>query len=154
MNTSKSLQFCGFLFVFTLIMGCSNVYKLQKTAPIQYSRAYFQNWTSSIKIGSSGYNFHIANLTPANNVVIDSVFFRNVKGRLIPDKGKYVCQLIKRDPISKGHRLKTLKDFPFEISNRACVISYREDGETKYFKISGIIENEGIYYEDGPPNMQ
>lgn len=154
MNTSKVTQFCSVLFVFVILMGCSNAYKLEKTAPIQYSRAYFQNWTSAIDIGSSGYNFHIANLTPANNVVIDSVFFRNVKGRLIPDKGKYVCQLVKRDPISKGHALNTIKDFPFEISNRACVISYREDGVTKYFKINNVIENEGIYYEDGPPNMQ
>ena len=154
MNSSKSLHFCVVLFIFTLLMGCSNAFKLEKTAPIQYSKAYFQNWTSAIKIGSSGYNFHIANLTPANNVVIDSVFFRNLKGRLVPDKGKYVCQLIKRDPISKGHALNTINDFPFEISNRACVISYREDGVTKYFKINNVIENEGIYYENGPPNMQ
>jgi len=154
MNTSKLVRSGIVLVVFIALMGCSNAYKLQKTAPFQHSRAYFQNWTSAIKIGSSGYNFHIANLTPANNVVIDSVFFRNVKGRLIPDKGKYVCQLVKRDPISKGYALKTIKDFPFDISNRACVISYRENGETKYFKISDIIENEGIYYEDGPPNIQ
>ena len=154
MNTLKPVQLCSVFFVLIMLFGCSKAYKLEKTAPIQYSRAYFQNWTSSIKIGSSGYNFHIANLTPANNVVIDSVFFRNVKGRLVPDKGKYVCQLVKRDPISKGHALKTIKDFPFDISNRACVISYRENGETKYFKISDIIENEGIYYKDGPPNKQ
>jgi hypothetical protein len=60
--------------MFLLFMGCSNAYKFQKTAPIQYSKAYFQNWTSAIKIGSSGYNFHIANLTPAASVVIDSIF--------------------------------------------------------------------------------
>jgi hypothetical protein len=154
MNTLKSVQLCSVFFVFITLFNCSNAYKLEKTAPFQYSRAYFQNWTSAIKIGSSGYNFHIANLTPVNNVVIDRVFFRNVKGRLLPDKGKFVCQLVKRNPISKGHALKSIKDFPFDISSRACVISYREDGETKYFKISDVIENEGIYYKDGPPNMQ
>lgn len=154
MNTSKAIQFCSIFLVITILTGCSNTYKIVDTAPIQYSRAYFQNWTSAIKIGSSGYNFHIANLTPANNIVIDSIFFRNIKGRLIPDKGKYVCQLVKRDPISKGHTLKTIKDFPFKISNRTCVISYRENGETKYYKISDVIENEGIYYQDGPLAMQ
>nr|WP_321221243.1 hypothetical protein [uncultured Psychroserpens sp.] len=153
MITLKYRLYCIILVVVT-VFSCSNAYKLQKTAPIQYSRAYFQNWTSAISIGSSGYNFHIANLTPANNVVIDSVFFRQLKGRLVPAKGKYVCQLVKRDPISKGHALKTIKDFPFEISNRACVISYREDGETKYFKIDDVIENEGIYYKNGPLEMQ
>jgi hypothetical protein len=153
MITLKYRLYCIILVVVT-VFSCSNAYKLQKTAPIQYSRAYFQNWTSAISIGSSGYNFHIANLTPANNIVIDSVFFRQLKGRLLPAKGKYVCQLVKRDPISKGHALKTIKDFPFEISNRACVISYREDGETKYFKIDDVIENEGIYYKNGPLEMQ
>lgn len=154
MNTLKLAQASIILFTILLLFGCSTAYKLQKTAPIQYSRAYFQNWTSVIKIGSSGYNFHIANLTPGNNIVMDSVFFRNLKGRLIPAEGKYICQLVKRDPINKGHTLKRIKDFPFDILNRACVISYREAGETKYFKISDVIENERIYYEDGPLEMQ
>ncbi len=136
------------------MLGCSSAYKLEKTAPIQYSRAYYQHWTAPIKVGSSGINFHIANLTPANNVVIDSVFFRNLKGKLVPSRGKYVSQLIKRKPISEGHELNTMKEFPFEITNRECVVSYRENGETKYFKISNLIENEGIYYKDGPIVMQ
>ncbi|WP_152611472.1 hypothetical protein [Psychroserpens damuponensis] len=153
MNASKSICY-GFIVVFLMLFSCSNAYKLQKTTPIQYSRAYFQNWTSAIKIGSSGYNFHIANLTPTQNIVIDSVFFRNLKGRLMPSKGKYICQLIKRNSISEGHGLNTLKDFPFDITNRECVISYRDHGETKYFKISNVIENEGIYYEEGPLEMQ
>lgn len=151
MKTSKSTLFCCALAILVLF-GCSNAYKLQKEAPIQYSRAYYQYWTSAIKIGSSGINFHIANLTPNNNVIIDSVYFRNLKGRLLPVKGKYVSQLIKRKPISEGHTLMTISDFPFKISNRECVISYRENGETKYFKISDLIENEGVYYEDGPPS--
>jgi hypothetical protein len=151
MNTSKLTLCCCILVLFSLL-GCSNAFKLQKTAPIQYSRAYFQHWTSAIKIGSSGINVHIANLTPANNVIIDSVYFRKLKGRLLPEKGKYVCQLVKRRPISEGHELNTMKEFPFKISNRECVISYRENGETKYFKISNLIENEGVYYKDGPPN--
>ncbi|MCD2258199.1 hypothetical protein [Psychroserpens luteolus] len=153
MKTSKFAQFCCLLIVFSLL-GCSNAYKLEKAAPIQYSRAYYQHWTAPIKVGSSGINFHIANLTPANNVVIDSVFFRNLKGKLVPSRGKYVSQLVKRKPISEGHELNTMKEFPFEITNRECVVSYRENGETKYFKISNLIENEGIYYKDGPIVMQ
>lgn len=153
MKTSRSIMFCGIIVIITLF-GCSNAYKLQKTAPFQYSRAYFQHWTSAIKIGSSGINFHIANLTPDNNVIIDSVFFRKLKGRLIPEKGKYVSQLVKRKSISEGHTLMTIDEFPFNITNRECVVSYRENGETKYFKISNLVENEGVYYENGPPNKQ
>lgn len=141
-----------FALVMFIVLGCSNAYKLQKEAPFQYTRAYFQNWTSAIKIGSSGINFHIANLTPNANVVIDSVYFRKMKGRLIPVKGKYVSQLVKRKPISEGHELTTCGYFPFEINNRECVVSYREHGETKYFKITNLVENEGVYYKNGPPN--
>ncbi|WP_335973058.1 hypothetical protein [Gaetbulibacter jejuensis] len=142
------------LFLIITLMGCSNAYKLQKQAPFQYTRAYYQVWISNIKIGSEGIDFHIANLTPNNNVVIDSVYFRNLKGALTPVKGKYVSRLIKRNPISEGHQLALIKDFPFKISNRECVVSYRENGEKKYFKISNLVENEGIYYENGPPNSQ
>ncbi|MGS2725651.1 hypothetical protein ACU8DI_03510 [Psychroserpens sp. BH13MA-6] len=151
MSYSKStVLLC--LLTLTLLYGCSNAYKLQKTAPFQYTRAYFQYWTAPIKIGSSGINLHIANLTPNNNVVIDSVFFRNMKGRLVPGKGKYFCQLIKRKPIAEGHTLMTLSDFPFDISNRDCVVSYRVEGETKYVKVANLIENEGVYYESGVPD--
>ncbi|SDR76385.1 hypothetical protein SAMN04515667_0586 [Formosa sp. Hel1_31_208] len=151
MKISKSKLFSLALFTIVLV-SCSNAYKFQKSAPFKYTRAYFQNWTAAIKIGSSGVNFHIANLTPNAGVVIDSVYFRKMSGKLISSKGKYVSQLVKRKPISEGHTLTTTGDFPFKIGNRECVVSYTENGETKYFKITDIIENEGVYYEDGPPS--
>jgi hypothetical protein len=40
------------------------------------------------------------------------------------------------------------------LSNRECIISYLEDGGTKYLKLSEVLENEWIYYEDGPQEMQ
>lgn len=153
------MNFSSFKLIFSTIVciclfGCSNAYKLQKSANFQYSRAYFQNWTSAIKIGSSGVNFHIANLTPDVNIVIDSVFFRRMRGRLTPEKGKYVSQMVKRRPISEGHELTTIGEFPFKLTNRECVVSYREQGERKYFKITNVEEKEGVYYEKGPPNKQ
>jgi len=151
MKISKSKLFSLALLAI-LVVGCSNAYKFQKSAPFEYTRAYFQNWTAAIKIGSSGVNFHIANLTPNANVIIDSVYFRKMRGKLSTAKGKYVSQLVKRKPISEGHTLTTTGDFPFNIGNRECVVSYRQNGETKYFKITDIIENEGVYYEDGPPS--
>lgn len=149
MKTSKLTLVLASILLLT-IFACSNAYKLQKDASFVMTKAYFQEWTSAINIGSSGINFYIANLTPNRNVVIDSVYFRKMKGRLVPSKGKYVSRLVKRKPISEGHELTTNGDFPFKISNRECIVSYREDGETKYFKITNLIENEGVYYENGP----
>lgn len=141
------------LLVFVLVFSCSSSkYALQKDAPLVWSHAYSFDWTSGIDIGSSGTDLFLANLTPNQHIQIDSVFFKKMKGKLDKEKGMYSAHLIKRLPISKGHTLTTSGHFPFKLLNSECVVSYIENGTTKYFKIVDVQEKEGVHYPSGPPN--
>lgn len=143
------------LLIFVLVFSCSSSkYALQKKAPLLWSHAYSFDWTTGIDIGSSGTDLFLANLTPNQNVQIDSVFFKKMKGKLVKEKGMYSAQLIKRRPISKGHTLTTTGQFHFKLLNSECVVSYIEGGLTKYFKIVNVQEKEGVHYPSGPPNKQ
>lgn len=139
--------------VLLVFVNCKpSKYAFQKEVPLQLTRAYFNNWTTGVKIGSVGINLYIANLIPENNVVIDSVFFRKMKGKLKPGKGLYTSRLTKRLTNAEDNALTTTGFFPFKLGNRECVISYTEGGITKYYKVDYLEEKEGVYYPDGPPN--
>ena len=152
MNFSKSITVCCITTMLFLI-GCSNAYKLQKKAPLQFTKVSYQEWIAPIKVGSSGVQMHFANLTPEKSITIDSVFFRRMRGKLVATKGKYVSILVKRKPIAEGHIIMTKGPFPFKILNNECVVSYIENGVTKYFKIGNVIEHEGVFYDEGHPEQ-
>lgn len=140
------------LFIIVFIGSCKpSQYAFQKQAPFQLTRAYFNNWTSGIKIGSTGVNIYFANLIPKKNITMDSVYFRHMKGKLKEGKGLYTSRLTKRLTNAEDNALTTNGFFPFKMGNRECAISYIENGVTKYFKVNHVEEKEGVYYLDGPP---
>jgi hypothetical protein len=122
--------------------------KLQDSAAFQTDRIYFQEWFAGINVGGTGMNMYFPNLNSSNNVVIDSVYFRNLKGKLTPGRATYTAILKNKSPYDTT---TTKVRIPFKLSDNECVISYFENGEKKYLKIGNISEKEGIYYEDGPP---
>ncbi|WGD35734.1 hypothetical protein [Olleya sp. YS] len=141
------------LLIITSIFSCKpSQYAFQKEAPLQITRAYFNNWTTGVKIGSVGVNIYFANLIPEQNITIDSVYFRRMKGKLHEGKGLYKSRLTKRLTNAEDNALTTTGFFPFKLGNRECAISYIENGVTKYYKVEYVAEKEGVYYPDGPPN--
>jgi len=128
----------------------SSKYKLQEQSPIQLDRVYFQEWYAGIKVGGTGINIFFPNLNTGKNITVDSVYFRNLKGKLTKGRAAYSSILKNRSPYDTTPIPKATKPL-FEITGNECVISYTENGETKYFKINNISEKEGIYYENGPP---
>ncbi|WP_250433681.1 hypothetical protein [Hanstruepera flava] len=139
---------CLFL---TIIFNCaSNKYSLEDSVSFQFDRSYYQEWFAGIHVGGTGINLFFPNLNSANSVVIDSVYFRNLKGKLVKDRASYVASLKNKSPYDTS---KTVVDIPFKLLDNECVISYYENGIKKYFKVSNIAEKEGIYYEDGPPEV-
>ena len=151
----KALKFqITLLVIIVCICSCtSSKYTLQKQAPIQLTQTYLQHWTTGVAIGSSGVNLYFANLYPNHEgITLDSVYFRKMKGKLKPIKGQYFSRLTRMLSNKEGNALTTNGYFPFDLNNRECVISYTEEGTTKYYKVSNIKEKEGVYYPDGPPN--
>lgn len=154
-------------FIFTLIVLCitfsvfqcsSSKYRLQKTSVLSPIGPYFQTWVAGIKDGGSGYHIYFPNLNPNDKVKMDSVYFRGLKGKLIKRPAMYTSQLKKPSPYDRDMSIEAANKqedktfFPFELNRMECVISYIDAGETKYLKVSGLSEKEGIYYPGSAPN--
>ncbi|MCB0447314.1 MAG: hypothetical protein KDD03_07340 [Gelidibacter sp.] len=142
------------LFVtFTILstLQCSSSkYKLQETPAFQFDSVYFQEWYAGIKVGGTGINMYFPNLNDANTVTMDSVYFRNLKGKLVRGRSMYSAILKNRSPYDTTPINPSMKP-AFKLLASECVVSYIEKGEIKYFKLKNINEREGVYYEDGPP---
>ena len=128
-----------------------NPYALQKDSPVKVSHSYYYDWTTDIKIGSTGTNIFLANLTTPKSVTVDSIYFKNMKGHLVAGRGMFYSHLVKMLSNKEGNKMLIMDDFPFDLSKRECVVSYTENGITKYFKITGVQEKEGVHYLSEPP---
>jgi len=134
---------------------CSSAYKLEKESVLTPHRPYFQNWIAEIKEGGSGFNVYFPNLNPNNTVTLDSVYFRGIRGKLTKGKAMYLANLKNPSPyerdmsVEAAFKKEKKSKFPFKLSNMDCVISYIENGETKYYKVAGLSEKKGIYDAKG-----
>ncbi|WP_439152105.1 hypothetical protein [Winogradskyella sp.] len=144
---------------FTLFHCSSSKYKLQKESVLSPKGPYFQTWTAGIRKGGSGYHIYFPNLNPDEKVTMDSVYFRDLKAKLVKGAAMYKAQLnnppspYDRDmSIEAANKKEEKPFFPFELNRMECVISYIESGEIKYLKISKLREKEGVYYPEGSPN--
>jgi len=127
--------------------------QFEEQIPFNVKTVSFQEWYAGIKVATTGLNVFLPVTNVNQNVVIDSIYFRNLKGKLENKDGKYVAVL---QNTSKGYTFKKSErpeDYPFTLLDYECVISYIENGITKYHKISQLNEVAGTYYENGPPSL-
>lgn len=125
----------------------------QDEAPFNVKPVSFQEWYAGIKVGGTGINIFIPITDEAENVSIETIYFRNLQGRLVKQNGKYMAVL--KNP-SKNYAFgiaEKPKNYPFTLTHNECVISYSENGVTKYYKVNEITEFAGTYYENGPPSI-
>lgn len=147
------------LSTFMFFQCASSKYQLEENTTLNPKQAYFLEWYAGIKVGGSGFNIYFPNLNGEKKVEIDSVFFRRMKGKLIEGRSRYTAVLKKNSKhyadISKqyqdGKKLDKAASFPFNLKENECVISYRENGQIKYIKISNIAEKQSLYYKKGAP---
>lgn len=111
----------------------------------------FQEWYAGIKIGGTGMNVIVPIVNKQENIKIDSVYFRNLKGPLVENYGRYTAVLKNKSPYYTFKKAEKDKDFPFDLGDNECAISFIENGETKYIKVTDLSEKAGTYYENGPP---
>lgn len=114
---------------------------------------YFQEWYAGIKVGGTGINVFVPIENENPNILLDSVYFRNLKGKLIKKDGKYVAILENASKLYTFKKSEKPADYPFTLKDSECAISYIEKGTTKYFKVGGLNEVAGAYYENGPPSI-
>ncbi|WP_073083728.1 hypothetical protein [Winogradskyella jejuensis] len=121
--------------------------KLQKKAPTTFGDVYCQNWVAGVQGGGSGTNIFIE--IKDENIVLDSVHFRGktVKLETKPANPQLFIGRLKSEGntnqyevVSTSDQKEQMEDFPFRLENDECVVSYKENGKIKYFKLIDIKE--------------
>lgn len=156
----KKTKALAYGFIFTVVMGltfqCASpkaTTTFQKEIPFNIDNVYFQEWYAGIKVGGTGVNIFIPVVDKPADVIVDSVYFRNLQGKLVKTQGKYSAILKNKSRNYSFRVAEKPKDYPFDLKANECVISYIQNGETKYYKIKQLNEFAGIYYENGPPSI-
>lgn len=126
---------------------------LQPKPTFQLSEVVFQEWYAGIKVGGTGFNIFLPNVTNDNNVVLENIYFRNLEGKLQKRNGIYISVLKNPAPYYTWEYPEKPKDYPFDLTANECVVSYIENNERKYVKITKLNEKAGTYYENGHPSI-
>ena len=165
MKTFKKLFATGLLLsIMANFLNCASSQSLEKSIPLEIGDVYFQNWVAGVKGGGSGVNLFIPIISNTNNIILDSVYFRGKKVKLeLKNNTLYVGyfkSLIneKKDIVMSSNRIEELnnpvpkipKNIPFKLENNECVVSYKNNGKTKYHKLSNITEKEKQYLPSAP----
>ena len=129
---------------------CSTAHKLQKEAPTEFGVVYSQKWTAGVKDGGSGINVFIPIKDTATP--LDSIYFRGQMAQLElieGDKPVYVGRfktahnqptkdiIMSDDPREEyGNKAPVIEhDFPFELTDNECIITYKKGDQIMYYKI-------------------
>ena len=127
------------------------------------NESYYKHWVAGVKGGGSGITLFFSIKNNNKNVEFDSAYFRGMQTKLDFKKTGYAANFKtkanqKEDVIMSndknaefGNQLPSKADFPFQLKDNECVISYIEDNTTKYFKIENIIEKPRDQYPSAPP---
>jgi hypothetical protein len=146
-----------FAVIFTSTFQCASHKEIATTfeeeAPFKVKPVSFQEWYAGIKVGGTGINVFIPITNIKENIVFNNVYFRNLKGQLVKEQGKYVAVL--KNPSQNYTFTKPEKpaDYPFTLADDECVLSYTENGILKYYKMISLNEVAGTYYENGAPSI-
>ncbi|PVW15104.1 hypothetical protein DDV96_06765 [Marixanthomonas spongiae] len=148
-------------FIFFSFSNCgssqTNSYKLTQNAPFSIDDVFYQDWVAGVKEGGSGTNVHITFKNMEEDVVIDSIFFRNKseKAKNSPQAKKHYIGYFKnktnRDIVMDSDPRKEAQNtppepFPFNLADNEAVVSYEQNGSTEYFKITDIRKKEMLAY--------
>jgi len=148
------------LLVLTVIMTsfsqCSSTQKLQKTPPVAFGETYFEQWVSGVAQGPSGINVFIE--LKDESIQLDSVYFRGrvAKFEVKPSNKLLFIGRFKNESKEKTDRIMSSDaneeygnivpeistKIPFELTQNECVISYKSDGKTKYYKVTNLVKKQ------------
>ncbi|GAB5563422.1 MAG: hypothetical protein Wins2KO_04850 [Winogradskyella sp.] len=143
----KAVFAITFLLIIPFAIQCASpkitVPEFQKQAPFAINKVYFQNWYAGVKLGNTGVDIFVPLENKNQNVKIDSIFFKNLKGKLSENKGSYTV-LLREEPVS------IFQEEPrnqFGLDDDEFVISYIQDNETKYYKTNNSKQLSSVSFQ-------
>lgn len=125
----------------------------EEQLPFKVKPVAFQEWYAGIKVGGTGINIFVPITDLDENIKIDRVYFRNLTAELSIRDDKYFAVLKNKSRNYTFRKSEASADYPFRLKDSECVVSYIENGTTKYLKIDDVNEFVGVYYENGPPSI-
>ncbi len=131
----------------------TRITKFEKPTTFEIKPVSFQEWYAGIEVGGTGFNVYIPVSNIGENAELDTVYFRNLKGKLVKEGDEYMAVLKNDSPYYTFKKAEKPKGYPVRLKDNECAISYIENGKTKYFKIKELNEYAGMYYEEGPPSV-
>ena len=134
--------------------------QFDEKAPFKITEASYKNWVGG-QPGVHGVNVFI-NYTSAKTVAFDSIYFQNKGARLELKetkgstsivgyfntsnvKNKFDLILHKDGKKEVGNQAPKVK-IPFVLKDNEAVISYKEKGIVKYYKVSNLKKSASDYY--------
>ena len=156
----KPFYLLSIVLLTTLITQCKST-KFDKTPPFTITRATYHYWVGGMP-GVSGVNVFIGYQTD-KNITFDSIYFANkkVKAQTKLVKGKtYLIGYFNTSTINSkedlilhrngkkefGNKPPVKEKFPFKLKENEAVISFREKGKTKYYKVKNLQQTKTDFY--------
>ena len=133
------------LFLLLFSIGCSNQFKLEKKSILTFEESYYQEWVAGVKGGGAGLNIFLKLKESVNNtkVQIEGLYFREKYCELKFQGAKKYQGFIKTNQNNKPNisdnsvvvEETEIKKIPFTLEKDNAVITYKENGKQKFFKI-------------------
>jgi hypothetical protein len=143
----------SFSFTFQCATSSVKSTKFQKQTPFMLKSVLFQEWYAGVKVGDKGINVFIPINDLGDGVTLKDIYFRSLSGKLVKENNKYIAVLKQQSynyaPFSDSKQIV----FPFKLRDNECVISYIENGQTKFCKIKTLNEIAATYYENEPTSF-
>lgn len=156
-NLKKAVYAIIFTCTLSSLFQCASpkvaTTNFEQQTPFTVKSVVFQEWYAGIKVGGTGINVFVPVSNVNDNVVLNEVYFRNLKGKLVKNGNKYTSVLKNPSRHYTFQKAEKPADYPFDLKDDECVISYTENGKLKYHKVIQINEVAGTYYENGPPSI-
>ena len=143
--------FVGFLLFVAMLSfsQCISTYKYSK-APLKLGEVYYTKWSSAARWSGSGINIFIPIISNPNQIILDSVYFKNQQvkleyinkslavGRFKTATNKHQDIIMSSNPYAEYGNSSLKKN----TNSNACVISYLKGRKIKYFKLFKILKKE------------
>ena len=138
------------------VSQCSSAQKLEQKAPLDFGEVYYKKRAQAVRDLPSVFTLYIPVKGEHDNTIeLDSVYFKGESAKLTQisnqslyigrfvTKPAYVEDMILSSDVEEEHQNQPPKiepKIPFELKPNECVVSYKQAGEVKYYKISNIKE--------------
>ncbi len=149
------------IILFSVFFSCTSSTKVfEENPPFKVKEATFQNWFAGAQEFGRGIHIFLEIENVAQDVQIDSIYFRGMAGILLRDTNnalKYKANFkaaAKRDIVMDENPVKEMnnpvpdidKDFAFDLSPNEAVLSYRKNNKRYYYKLTDLKEIEALNY--------